>query len=227
MNRTSIAALAVIAVLAFTPQQAEAQFFKKLGKAAAKLLDTPSSKNKETAQTKTVAGVKIVNRLPGFSVDYKGVTWQKDFCGVDIIVTNTGDKTVRVYDFNKMKTFDGDGNEYASRSFVGKNLTTVGNGDFDFEPGVPVRCTYALFDLPEGGTTMSLLQLRTRTHEGADGYVDRFIELRNVPIPARTADATAGLNRSRVCGRRRATASSEGRTRLVRHDRQRHGCRLQ
>ena len=192
MNRTSIAALAVMAVLAFTPQQAEAQFFKKLGKAAAKLLDTPSSKNKETAQTKTVDGVKIVNKLPGFSVDYKGVTWQKDFCGVDIIVTNTGDETVRVYDFNKMKTFDGDGNEYASRSFVGKNLTTVGNGDFDFEPGVPVRCTYALFDLPEGGTTMSMLQLRTRTHEGADGYVDRFIELRNVPIPARTADATAG-----------------------------------
>lgn len=188
----SIAAMTMLAVFALAPIKAEAQFFKKLGKAVNKVLDTPSSSKKSSGQTKTVGNVKIVNKLPGFEVDYKGVTWQKDFCGVEITVTNTGDETVRVYDFNKMKTFDSDGNEYASRSFVGKNLTTVGNGDFDFEPGVPVKCVYALFDLPENGTTMSLLQLRTRTHEGANGYVDRYIELRNVPIPARQTAAPAG-----------------------------------
>lgn len=192
MNRMSIAAMTMLAVFALAPIKAEAQFFKKLGKAVNKVLDTPSSSKKSSGQTKTVGNVKIVNKLPGFEVDYKGVTWQKDFCGVEITVTNTGDETVRVYDFNKMKTFDSDGNEYASRSIVGKNLTTVGNGDFDFEPGVPVKCIYALFDLPENGTTMSLLQLRTRTHEGANGYVDRYIELRNVPIPARQQAATAG-----------------------------------
>ena len=188
----SIAGMVTLAILTLAPQKAEAQFFKKLEKAINKVLDATPSSKKSSGQTKTVGNVKIVNNLPGFDVDYKGVRWQKDFCGVEITVTNTGDKTVRVYDFNKMKTFDDNGNEYASRSFVGKNLTTVGNGDFDFEPGVPVKCVYALFELPENGVTMSLLQLRTRTHEGANGYVERYIELRDVPIPARpTTTSTA------------------------------------
>ena len=37
---------------------------------------------------------------------------------------------------------------YASRSIVGNRVTSLGNGNFDFEPDVPVKITYALFDLP-------------------------------------------------------------------------------
>lgn len=84
-----------------------------------------------------------------------------------------------------MKTFDSDGNEYASRSIVGNRVTSLGNGNFDFEPGVPVKITYALFDLPQKGANMSLCQLRTQIHDAQKGYQDCFIEFRNVPIPQR------------------------------------------
>ena len=189
--RKNIIAAAAIAAFTLVPQQAGAQFLKKLGKAlenvekaADKVLGTGTQ---ETGGSEAAGGVRVVNNLPGFTVEYKGVTWQKDFCGVDFVITNTGSKAERVYYFDRMKTFGADGSELQSRSIVGRNVTSLGNGDFDFEPGVPVKCTYALFDLPEGGTTVSLCQLRTQTHSPKNGYEDRFIEFRNVPVPARAA----------------------------------------
>lgn len=173
-------------------QYAHAQFLKKLGKALDKIektvdkvLDTDTPANNSNAN-QISDGIKVVSNLPGFTIEYKGVKWQKDFCGIEFTVVNNGNKATRVYYFDKMKTFDTDGNQYASRSIVGNNVTSLGNGDFDFEPGVPVRCTYALFDLPEKGMNMSLCQLRTQIHDVKQGYQDCFIEFRNVPIPQRT-----------------------------------------
>lgn len=181
--------------LACFPQQADAQFFKKIGKAleqVEKKVDkvlgsgTTASPASGTAAGAAADGTQVVNNLKGFTVEYKGVTWQKDFCGVNFVVTNNGSKTVRVYSFDKMKTFGADGAEYASRSIVGKSVTSLGNGDFDFEPGVPVKCVYALFDVLEKGTKMSLCQLRLTLFD--NGYQDSFVEFRNVPLPARPAE---------------------------------------
>lgn len=195
MKKAILTAL-TLALFAFGQPQAHAQFLKKVGKALEKVdkavdkaLSTGSAVSSATTAA-TTGGVRVVNKLNGFTVEYKGVTWQEDFCGIDFVVTNQGDEAVRVYYFDKLKAFGADGSEYAARSIVGRNVTSLGNGDFDFEPGVPVKCTYALFDLPEGGTTMSLCQVRTQQHDPKQGYQDRYIEFRNVPIPARAAAAT-------------------------------------
>ncbi len=183
--------------MAMMPLQSNAQFFKKLGKALDKVgknVDKALGTDTETtsASTSTASdGTKVINKLPGFTVVYNGVKWYKDFCGIEFTVTNNGSKAERVYYFDKMKTFDSDGTEYSSRSFVGKNLTSLGNGDFDFEPGVPVKCIYALFDIPENGVKMSLCQLRVQMHDAKKGYQDRYIEFRNVPTPKRDATTAA------------------------------------
>lgn len=192
MKKTLIT-IAAMAALTFLPQQANAQFFKKLGKALEnvekavdKVLDTDETTGNSN-ENLTADGVKVINNLPQFTIEYKGVSWQKDFCGIEFVVTNNGSKTTQVYDFDRMKTFGSDGNQYTSRSIVGNKVTSLGNGDFDFEPGVPVKCIYALFELPQEGAKMSLCQLRTRIHDAKQGYLDRFIEFRNVTIPARAA----------------------------------------
>lgn len=192
-SKVFISALAV--VIACFPEPAEAQFFKKLGKALEqvekkvdKVLGTGAEAGTaegDAAGTVAPDGTTVSNNLKGFAVDYKGVTWQEDFCGLDFVITNKGDKTVRVYSFDKMKAFGADGAEYAGRSIVGNAVTSLGNGDFDFEPGVPVKCVYALFDVPGQGTKMSLCQLRLTTFD--NGYHDSFVEFRNVPLPPRPA----------------------------------------
>lgn len=188
MKHALTAALAALA-LASAPQQAEAQFFKKLGqaldkveKAVDKVLDTGSEAT--TAGQQTAAdGTKVACNLGGFTIEYKGVTWYKDFCGVDFMLTNSGAKTERVYYFDKLKAIGADGTQLQARSLVGGSVTSLGNGDFDFEPGVPVKVTFALFDIPRGGTTVSLCQMRTQQHTPTGGYQDRYIEFRNVVVP--------------------------------------------
>lgn len=191
-----IAGVVLTALLGAFPLQAEAQFFKKIGKvleSVDKVLGSGSEKGSQSAvstETETADGLRVVNNLKGFNVEFKGVSWQKDFCGLEFVVTNMGNSTQRVYSFDKMKTFGADGTQYDSRSIVGNSVTSLGNGDFDFEPGVPVKCVYALFGLPESGTVMSLCQLRLTMFE--NGYQDRFVEFRNVPVPARHAGPFRG-----------------------------------
>ena len=180
--------IAIILSLFLVPQSANAQFFKKLEKALQKVekkVDKALDAGSAVSNTDIANGIKVVNNLPQFSLEYKGISWQKDFCGIDFVITNKGNHPVHVYYFDRMKTFDSDGNEYASRSIVGNRVTSLGNGNFDFEPGVPVKITYALFDLPQKGANMSLCQLRTQIHDAQKGYQDCFIEFRNVPIPQR------------------------------------------
>lgn len=191
-----IAGVVLTALFGAFPLQAEAQFFKKIGKvleSVDKVLGSGSEKGSQSAvstETETADGLRVVNNLKGFNVEFKGVSWQKDFCGLEFVVTNMGNSTQRVYSFDKMKTFGADGTQYDSRSIVGNSVTSLGNGDFDFEPGVPVKCVYALFGLPESGTVMSLCQLRLTMFE--NGYQDRFVEFRNVPVPARHAGPFRG-----------------------------------
>ena len=188
MKHSFTAALAAL-TLAFAPQQAEAQFFKKLGKALEdvsktvdKVLDT-GSETASTGQQTAADGTKVTCNLKDFTLEYKGVTWYKEFCGVDMMLTYNGEKAERVYYFDKMKVVGADGTQLQARSYVGGNITSLGNGDFDFEPGVPVKVTFALFDMPRGGTKLSLCQMRTQQHTPTGGYQDRYIELRNVVVP--------------------------------------------
>lgn len=193
--KNTIATIIVVITFAFSPQFAHAQFFKKIGKAlnqvektVDKFLDTESPAN-GSGEVVILDGLKVINKLPGITIEFKGVNWQKDFCGIDFVITNNSSKIIRVYYFDKMKSFDASGNQYAARSIIGNSVTSLGNGDFDFEPGVPVKCTYALFDLPEKGTRMSLCQLRTQVHDAKQGYQDCFIEFRDVVIPQRALTA--------------------------------------
>lgn len=164
------------------PHNANAQFFKNLGKALKEVVSTsPSNSSTSSSSTTTPDGTKVINNLKGFKVEFLGVLWQKDVCLVGLRLTNTGSKTERIYYFDKMKSFDASGNQYESRSVVGNTTTSLGNGDFDFEPGVPVICSMLYYDMPKAGTKMSLCQLRTQ--QFANGYYDRFIELRDVVIP--------------------------------------------
>ena len=181
-------------LLTIVPQNANGQFLKKLGKVLEtvdKALGIDAGQTQPTDTGKGEGDVKVSNKLTGFSVEYKGVAWQKDFCGVEFVITNKGSKTERIYYFDKLKAYGADGKEYACRSIVGNAVTSLGNGDFDFEPGIPVKCVFAVFDVPKSGTKMGLCQLRIQAHNPQQGYQDRFIEFRDVVLPPRPVE-TAG-----------------------------------
>lgn len=184
-NRRFLKIMLVTILACGTNLNADAQFFKKLGKAietAGKTLDALSGEAVEGQVTAAQSGCSVTCKVPNMKIVYKGVTMEGNQQCINFVMTNTGGAAVNVDNFDSMKCFDSEGEEYSSRSVVGKTMTSLGNGNFTFEPGVPVKGKVILIDCPQTVTKMSLVQIRTKMHDRSAGWLDTFIEFRNVDM---------------------------------------------
>ena len=179
--------LAAIAVFAI-PQQADAQFFKKLKEAATNVVkEAVSGETDSNAGTQganfvaSASGVSIANPASkSFSIDFveavgnsadNSVTVVVKATAIDMNYANThiGDNNVTAY--------DADGNEYKSNdSSPAKNLTV----------GVPVKFEFSkLVNVP---ATVSMLPVVYTTYyinsdkSSKAGNLGTFIQLKNVPV---------------------------------------------
>ena len=195
----------LVATLSFTVcTNANAQFFKKLGKtieSAAKAIDsvTGTTDSKSSANSTSTSGVSLKCGVPNFEVKFKDVTIVDGQQHINFIMTNKASKTQRVYSFERMKVFDDQGNQYESRSVVGNRMTSLGNGDVDFEPGVPVKGKIILIDCPLATKKLSLAQIRCTSWN--NGYNDAFIEFRNVDLTVNVATTATIFTATKTCAK--------------------------
>ena len=177
-------ALAVFLTCSFSHNANAQKFLEKIGKAinsANKVLDEANSVLNGEATT-TSAECTVTCKIPNLKIEFKGVETVEGQQVLSFVMRNTGSTAIDVDKFEDMKNFDDDGEEYSSRSMVGKSMTSLGNGSFTFEPGVPVKGKIILLECPQTVKKMSLMQIRTKIHDKSQGWLDTFIEFRNVPL---------------------------------------------
>lgn len=183
--------IALLCTLAcwLSAQPTQAQFLKKLGKAIEKI-DKATQPTKKTAapqasgQAQTQPAVNVaICKIPGVKVNLQEVTIEDGQQVINFTLTNTTGKVVEIYNFEKTNNYDHQGNQPYSRTMVGGKLTSLGNGNFNLEPGVTLKCKIILVETPLTLTGLKLAQIRTQQFD--NGYHDRFIEFHNVDLTRR------------------------------------------
>lgn len=167
-----------------TLPKAEAQFFKKLGKAIEKI-DKATSQTRQTKQhsstsTSNQGGVTATCKIPGLKVNYQGVTIEDGQQVISFTLTNSTNKVIEINNFEKTNNFDFEGKQPYSRTAIGNKVTSLGNGDFKFEPGIPVKCKIFLVETPLSVKGLKLAQIRTQQFD--NGWHERYIEFHNVDL---------------------------------------------
>lgn len=168
-------------------QPAQAQFLKKVGKVIEKI-DKAIQPTNSTAAASNASGQKqaqsaanaVTCKIPGLKVDFQEVTIEDGQQVINFTLTNTTDKVIEIYNFEKTSNYDLQGNQPYSRTMVGGKLTSLGNGNFNVEPGLTQKCKIILVETPLKVTGLQLAQIRTQQFD--NGYQDRFIEFRNVDL---------------------------------------------
>lgn len=201
MKIVSRARIVLLAMLSFLVcNDADAQFFKKLGKALEKAsgyISTPSEESSSTSSEQ--GGARIVNPIKTLKIEYKGVTVEYGQQCINFVLTNIGTSKLEINKFEKLDAYSSDGNRYDSRSVIGNVMTSLGNGDFTFEPGVPVRAKIIIIDCPLSVKTMSLVKINTTVYSKTKGYEDKFIEFRNVSLTPVTVIPENALTGKTYC----------------------------
>ena len=191
-----IRTLCVVAIALFAiPQQADAQFFKKLKEAAKEVVKETISGEQTTESTGTTAKsaaptVQMVTSASGVSIGNPG---SKNF-DIDFVeaVGNAASNTVtitlkatskdltysnvRIGD-NTVTGYDSDGNEYNSNKHAGaKNMPA----------GLPVK--FELSSLPQVPATVTVLPIvyvgyyLNSDVRSMGGNLSTYIQLKNVPV---------------------------------------------
>lgn len=191
-----IRTLCVVAIALFAiPQQADAQFFKKLKEAAKEVVKETISGEQTTESTGTTStsaasAIQMVTSASGVSIGNPG---SKNF-DIDFVeaVGNAASNTVtitlkatskdltysnvRIGD-NTVTGYDSDGNEYKSNKHAGaKNMPA----------GLPVK--FELSSLPQVPATVTVLPIvyvgyyLNSDIRSMGGNLSTYIQLKNVPV---------------------------------------------
>ena len=78
-------------------------------------------------------------------------------------------------------------------------MTSLGNGDFTFEPGVPMRGKIYVIDCPLSLKVMKLVRIKTTTYSKAKGYEDKFLEFRDVSLTPTSIIPEIALSKKTYC----------------------------
>ena len=179
-----IRTLCAVAIAFFAiPQQADAQFFKKLKKAAENIVketitgETTTESN-STATTKAPA-MNFVTGTSGVSVGNPASKHSSNTVTITLKATskdlNYNDVTMGKWN---VKAYDGDGNEYECSGFSDKKNMPAGIPvKFELAKIAKVPATVTMFSLVYVDYIVDINGIRSY-----DNDLSTFIQLKNVPI---------------------------------------------
>lgn len=192
MKRFIINACIAAAAMLTIPQQADAQFLKKLKKAAESVLSTDTKPQQSSSTNATPAtefvtsakGVSIANpQSKHFDVEFLSAEGDKASNTVTIYVKATAKQlnysNAHVGGRNDGRAYDSDGNEYKESSYGEAKTLTV---------GVPVKFQFAKFEkVPATVSSFVVVYegyyLNTEIFcPSGNTFVNNAIQLKNVPI---------------------------------------------
>lgn len=187
--------LVAVVFTMMAPQQANAQFFKQLGKIAEQvgkqLLEDPAVTQAEQGQTQTEAstqvnGVKIVTGHPDLKIVVNRCAASGTNVVIDLVITNIGSTDVEEFKLHGStygtKVYDDQGNIYDKdiQVKIANREYTKYSDEIKLVAGVPTRVSFLIKGVAAQAKTFVLFE--------PDAYVPFWnitketVKLRNIPI---------------------------------------------
>lgn len=126
--------------------------------------------------------VTIKHMMPNMNITLQGVSRNGNDVVVTLLFTNTSSKRMTIWGLRARKTFDSQGNEYSSGCQVGREMLTIGDAYNHFEPDVPVKVQYVIYNVPTNAFTLRMLKFETSYING-NNRIETPLEVRNITVP--------------------------------------------
>lgn len=158
--------MCVMALTLAGAQQANAQFFKKLGKVAGAILDAAS---KESNSSSSSSSSGYSNSIPHVNFKVTGCEYWGDDVLVRFVVTNTSSSEIGLeIDYvgvDDANALDGDGNSHNVTAYIA-NGNSAGCITGTLPPDVPVKGYFTVLNVPVGCKSIDRVKFRGAVHIG-------------------------------------------------------------
>lgn len=195
MKSKKILTVMAIAMIFMAPQQASAQFWKQLGKAAesvgkAVLESSTTQTQKSSSSANNVASVgkgqRIVTGHPDFKIEIKRCAASGTNVVLDLVVTNVGGSDVKQFRVHggtySTKLYDNLGNIYERDIYV--KIANKEYTDYQYEirlvSGLATNFSILVKDVDQRATSFVLVEPDIYSTDW--GITKETVKLRNIPI---------------------------------------------
>lgn len=145
--------MCVMALTLAGAQQANAQFFKKLGKVAGAILDAASKESNSSSSSSSSSSSGYSNSIPHVNFKVTGCEYWGDNVLVRFVATNTSSSDIKFeinHIGNNSNATDGDGNSHSVEAYIANGSITAGCANGTLPPDVPVKGYIAVLNVPVG-----------------------------------------------------------------------------
>lgn len=161
--------MCVMALTLLGAQQANAQFFKKLGKVAGAILDAASKESNSSSSSSSSSSSGYSNSIPHVNFKVTGCEYWGDNVLVRFVATNTSSSDINLEidlnDGRDTNATDGDGNSHDVKAYIanGSGFSFI-NGTLP--PEVPVKGYLTILNVPVGCKSIDRVNFRGSVHIG-------------------------------------------------------------
>ena len=161
--------MCVMALTLLGAQQANAQFFKKLGKVAGAILDAASKESESSNSSSSSSSSGYSNSIPHVNFKVTGCEYWGDDVLVRFVVTNTSSSEIGLeIDYvgvDDANALDDDGNSHNVTAYIA-NGNSAGCITGTLPPDVPVKGYFTVLNVPVGCKSIDRVKFRGAVHIG-------------------------------------------------------------
>ena len=161
--------MCVMALTLLGAQQANAQFFKKLGKVAGAILDAASKESESSNSSSSSSSSGYSNSIPHVNFKVTGCEYWGDDVLVRFVVTNTSSSEIGLeIDYvgvDDANALDDDGSSHNVTAYIA-NGNSAGCITGTLPPDVPVKGYFTVLNVPVGCKSIDRVKFRGAVHIG-------------------------------------------------------------
>ena len=161
--------MCVMALTLLGAQQANAQFFKKLGKVAGAILDAASKESESSNSSSSSSSSGYSNSIPHVNFKVTGCEYWGDDVLVRFVVTNTSSSEIGLeIDYvgvDDANALDDDGNSHNVTAYIA-NGNSAGCITGTLPPDVPLKGYFTVLNVPVGCKSIDRVKFRGAVHIG-------------------------------------------------------------
>lgn len=155
--------MCVMALTLAGAQQANAQFFKKLGKVAGAILDAASKESNSSSSSSSSSSSGYSNSIPHVNFKVTGCEYWGDNVLVRFVATNTSSSDIKFeinYIGNNANATDCDGNSHSVEAYIANGSITAACANGTLPPDVPVKGYITVLNVPVGCKSIDRVNFR-------------------------------------------------------------------
>lgn len=165
--------MCVMALTLAGVQQANAQFFKKLGKVAGAIIDAASKESESSNSSSSSSSSGYSNSIPHVNFKVTGCEYWGDNVLVRFVVSNTSSSDIDLEISYKCKATDEEGNSHDVSAHI-ENEKNLGRTICTLPPDVPVKGYLSVLNVPVGCKTIKRVDFDGVVYAGKNKSILSF-----------------------------------------------------